>query len=162
MGTTKRMVRGFPFPSLGSVPSLRHCTARKKANLIEFRRYPAWHFLKGCLRGILWLHQTSAAKRASFPEMGTNCSTHKRFLSFWLCNWWCKVSDCRDGVVRSAGMGWWGLHDQLCLGTWGSLVQLQDGWRHCASHCSLTGWRGFLNSAPLNQRIQSLKCMWSM
>lgn len=102
MGTTKRMVRGAPFPSLGSVPSLRHCTARKKASLIEFRRYPAWHFLKGCLRGILWLHQTSAAKTASFPEMGTSRSTRKRFLSFWLCNWWCKVSDCRDGVVRSA------------------------------------------------------------
>jgi len=40
MGIGKQVARGAAFPSLGTVPSLRHCTARKKAILIEFRRYP--------------------------------------------------------------------------------------------------------------------------
>ena len=114
MWTTKQMVRGALFPSLGSVPSLRHCTVRKKAILIDFRRYLAWHFFRGCLRASLWLHQTSAAKRASFPEMETSCSAHKRFLSFWPWNRWCKVSDCRDGVVRSAWSAPFGDLGQPC------------------------------------------------
>lgn len=124
----------------------------KPSCCIEFRRYPAWHFFKGCLRGSSWLHQTSAAKRTSCHEMGTSSSTPKRFLSFWLWN-------CGLGTAE---MGWWGLHRPPCLGTWDRLVQLQSGWRHYASHCDHAGWRGFLNSTPLAQCIESLKCVWSM
>lgn len=96
MRTTK-VVREVPFFSLGSVPSPSHCIAI----LVEFRRYPAWRFFQGCLRVSWWTAQTSAAKRVSFPEKGASCSTHKRCLSFWPGDYWCKVSDCKDRVMRS-------------------------------------------------------------
>lgn len=73
-------------------------------------------------------------RRKSFPEMLICCSACKWLLPFWSWNHW-SVTE---------GMRWWGLYDQLR--TWGSLVQLQDGWRLSGSHCSLADQRVFLSS----------------
>lgn len=142
MGTTKPS-KELLFLSLGSVPILRHCAARKKAILMEFRRYPAWWLFKGCLRRSLCLQ-----RKKSFPEMVISCFACKRFLPFWPWNhWWV-----------TERMRWWGLCHQLRIGAaLCSSRMAEDSVVPIA--VSLTKGPSW---APRVQCIESLKYTWSM